>query len=117
MRALALGAALLAALGLSGCGTLGELPEMDLGVRHEVTCAQLIAEVRRAADVIDRNQAEAGLVPAADEAMLRQRNTELLKTLAQTDAMVAWCEKRAATPRVKIDANKARTGLGALLPF
>lgn len=122
LKLAALAACVIAAAGLTGCSSLGraavgELPPMDLGVAHTVTCAELVKEVRGAADGVDQAQAEAGAGPSSNVEVLRRRNTELLKSIAQTDAMISWCERRTATPRVKVNPEAARRSLGALLPF
>lgn len=107
---------------VTGCTGFGRaaiprLPQMDVGVVHDVKCADLIKAVRQAAANVAQHQAEAGAGLPTDVEGLRRRNTDLQVQLAQTDAMVAWCEARSTDARVKIDLEAARkAGLAGLLP-
>lgn len=116
-------AAVLAAVPLAGCITglgrtaVGPLKPLEVGIQQTVTCADLVKAIRSAAERIDESQAVGGVAAPGTVATLRLKNTELLKTIAQTDAAYEVCERRDAAQRVTIDLEAARRlGVGGLLP-
>jgi hypothetical protein len=110
-------------LPLAGCITdlgrtaVGPLKPLEVGIQQTVTCADLVKAIRAAAEKVDESQAIGGVVTPGTVEALRLKNTELLKTIAQTDAAYELCERRDAAQRVTIDLEAARRlGVGGLLP-
>jgi hypothetical protein len=123
MRLFQFGIALTAALPLCGCATgfsrtaVGPLKPIEVGVQQTVTCAELVRAIRSAADKVDQSQSVGGVAPSATVEALRIKNTELLKTIAQTDAAYDACERKEASQRVTIDLEAGRRlGVQGLLP-
>ena len=111
------------ALPLAGCITdlgrtaVGPLKPLEVGIQQTITCADLVKAIRVASEKVDESQAIGGVVTPGTVEALRLKNTELLKTIAQTDAAYEVCERRDAAQRVTIDLEAARRlGVGGLLP-
>jgi hypothetical protein len=110
-------------LAVSGCMTplgrtaIGPLKPMEVGLQQTVTCADLVKAIRSASDKVDQSQAIGGVAPGGSTEALRLKNTELLKTIAQTDAAYELCERKEASQRVLIDLEAARRlGVNGLIP-
>jgi hypothetical protein len=123
MRLFQFGVALIAVLPLCGCATrftrtaVGPLKPVEVGVQQTVSCADLVRAIRTAAEKIEQSQAIGGVAPSATVDALRAKNTELLKTIAQTDAAYDACERKEASQRVTIDLEAGRRlGVQGLLP-
>lgn len=108
---------------LGGCATalgrtaIGPLKPLEVGVQQTVSCANLVQAIRSAADKVDQSQAIGGVTPDATVEALRVKNTELLKTIAQTDAAYDACERKEASQRVIVDLEAARRlGVAGMLP-
>jgi hypothetical protein len=108
---------------LSGCATgfartaVGPLKALEVGVQQTVTCVDLVRAIRTAADKIDQGQAVGGVAPGGTVQALQLKNTELLRTIAQTDAAYEACERKEASQRVTIDLEAGRRlGVAGLLP-
>src|SRR4051794_36964184 len=103
-----------ASLALSGCMTalgrtaVGPLKPVEVGMQQTVTCADLVKAIRSASDKVEQSQAIGGVAPGDSTEALRLKNTELLKTIAQTDAAYETCERKEASQRVLIDLEAAR---------
>ena len=112
-----------AGLGLAGCMTaagrtaVGPLKPLEVGVQQAVNCSDLVRAIRTAAERVDQSVAVGGLADGS-AASLRQKNLELLKTIAQTDAAYEACERKEAAQRITIDVEAARRlGLAGALPL
>jgi hypothetical protein len=112
-----------AGVGLSGCLTnlgrtaVAPLKPIEVGLQQSVTCADLVKAIRAAAAKVEESQAVGGLTAADNIQSLRLKNTELLKTIAQTDAAYEVCEQKEASQRVTVDVEAARRlGLSGLTP-